>query len=61
MTDRAFQQCINPTCASTYGVDESKVACTKCGSLLDIKYDWSRLQVPKSLKQFEHRWATKGA
>jgi threonine synthase len=61
MTDRAFQQCINPSCATTYGVDETKVACTKCGSLLDIKYDWSRLQVPKSLKQFEHRWATKGA
>src|SRR4051812_8295376 len=61
MTDRAFKHCINPSCAATYGVDETKVACTKCGNLLDIKYDWSRLQVPKSLKQFEHRWATKGA
>jgi threonine synthase len=60
MTDRAFQHCINPSCATTHGVDETKVACTKCGSLLDIKYDWSRLSVPKSLKQFEHRWATKG-
>ncbi len=61
MTDRAFQQCINPVCAATYGVDESKVACTKCGNLLDIKYDWSRLPVPRGLDYFEHRWATKGA
>jgi threonine synthase len=61
MTERAFQQCINPDCAATYGVDHSKVACTRCGSLLDIKYDWARLPVPRSLSFFEHRWATKGA
>lgn len=61
MTDRAFQQCINPSCGSTFGVDESKVSCTKCGSLLDIRYDWSKLPVPKSLGYFEGRWATKGA
>src|SRR4051812_5178359 len=61
MTDRAFKHCINPDCATTYGVDEPKVSCTKCGSLLDIKYDWSRLTVPKNLSYFEGRWATKGA
>jgi threonine synthase len=60
MTDRAFQQCINPFCNSTFGVEQALVACTKCGSLLDIKYDWSRLPVPKSLSFFENRWATKG-
>ena len=60
MTDRAFQQCLNPTCAATFGVDEVHVACPKCGSLLDIKYDWDRLPVPRSLAFFEHRWATKG-
>jgi threonine synthase len=56
----AFQQCINPACGRTYSVEEIKVACTACGSLLDIKYDWSRLSVPKSLSFFEHRWNTKG-
>jgi threonine synthase len=61
MTDRAYQLCINPECAATYAVDEVKVACTKCGSLLDVKYDWDRLPVPKSLSYFEHRWATKGS
>jgi threonine synthase len=60
MNHAAFQQCINPACAQTYPVEEAKVACTACGSLLDIKYDWSRLPVPKSLNFFEHRWATKG-
>src|SRR5215213_9368346 len=60
MTERAFQQCINPACAATYGVDETTVACTRCGGLLDIKYDWSKLPVPKKLDFFEHRWATKG-
>src|SRR5215218_10263911 len=60
MSDAAFQQCINTACATTYGVDEARVACTKCGSLLDIKYQWDKLPVPKDLRFFEHRWATKG-
>jgi threonine synthase len=60
MTNAAHQQCINPQCRATYDVSEVKVACTKCGSLLDILYDWNRLPVPKGLNYFEHRWATKG-
>ena len=52
-TDAAFQQCINPDCAATYAIGEVQVACTKCGSLLDIRYDWSRLPVPRSLGFFE--------
>src|SRR5687768_14044949 len=60
MTDRAFQQCVNPACAATYGIDEPKVACTKCGGLLDVRYEWDRLPVPRSLAFFEHRWSTKG-
>jgi threonine synthase len=61
MTERAFQQCINPACASTYAITEVKVACPKCGSLLDIRYDWDRLPVPRSLGYFEHRWSTRGS
>src|SRR5947207_3166923 len=60
MNDAAFQQCINSACRATFAIDETKVACTKCGSLLDVLYDWSRLPVPKSMNFFEHRWATKG-
>jgi threonine synthase len=58
MTNAAHQQCINPQCRATYDVSEVKVSCTKCGQLLDIVYDWSRLPVPKNLNFFEHRWST---
>src|SRR5687767_6884281 len=61
MTDRAHQQCINPGCAATYAIQQVLVACPKCGSLLDIRYDWDRLPIPKSLAFFEHRWSTKGS
>src|SRR6266568_9340251 len=60
MNHAAFQQCINPACRSTYDVTETHVSCAKCGSLLDIAYDWTKLPVPKSLAFFEHRWSTKG-
>jgi threonine synthase len=60
MTDAAFQQCINPNCGATYAIDEIKVSCSRCGSLVDIRYDWSRLPAPRSLSFFEHRWNTKG-
>ena len=60
MQEAAFQQCINPACGASYAVREVKVACDRCGSLLDIRYDWSRLPVPRSLGFFEHRWNTKG-
>jgi threonine synthase len=56
----AFQRCIAPTCRATYGIEELHVACAKCGSLLDVEYDWNRLAAPKSLAFFEHRWSTKG-
>jgi threonine synthase len=61
MTDRAFQQCVNPGCAATFGIDEAKVACTKCGGLLDVRYEWDRLPIPRSMAFFEHRWSTKGS
>src|SRR5688572_32096101 len=60
MNDAASQKCINPDCGATYGIEEVHVECKRCGSLLDIAYDWSKLPVPKSLSFFEHRWATKG-
>jgi threonine synthase len=60
MTEAAYQQCINPSCNATYAIGDVKVSCTKCGSLLDVRYDWKRLPVPKNLSFFEGRWATKG-
>jgi threonine synthase len=60
MTDAAFQQCINPACGATFAIDQIMVACSRCGSLLDISYDWKRLPALRSLNFFEHRWNTKG-
>ena len=56
----AFQQCINPACSATFDVAQVLVACTKCGGLLDIRYDWEKLPKIKGLGFFEHRWSTKG-
>src|SRR4051812_16907505 len=60
MQDASYQQCISPSCGAQFPVDDIRVACGQCGSLLDIKYDWSRQPIPKSLTFFEHRWSTKG-
>jgi threonine synthase len=60
MGEVAFQQCMARDCAATYGLEEVLYGCRRCGALLDIRYDWSRCSVPKSLSWFESRWATPG-
>jgi threonine synthase len=57
--DTAWQVCIHPDCRSTYSIDEILVGCPKCGNLLDIAYDWDRLEVPSSLSEIEARWSTR--
>lgn len=32
------------------------MACPLCGNLLDVVYDWDRLPVPRSLREFEEAW-----
>jgi len=61
----AYQQCIEPACGATFGVDEVHVSCPTCAkagrqSLLDIRYEWDRIALPHSLSFFEYRWNTKG-
>ena len=68
--DLAHQQCIDPDCGATFGIDEMLVSCPTCAkasvggavktSLLDVRYHWDRMPVPKSFGFFEHRWMTKG-
>ena len=60
MKDVAFQQCINPDCAATYGVDEALFACPQCGRLVDAEYDWDKAELPESLRFFESRRAAQG-
>jgi threonine synthase len=57
MKAAAFQRCISPDCAATFDVAETLTGCPRCGGLLDVDYDWDRLPVPRSLREFENRWA----
>jgi threonine synthase len=55
--DTVFQRCISPGCGATCSVDETAFVCPRCGGLLDVAYDWDRLAPPKSLRDFEAKWA----
>ncbi len=52
----AYQQCIAPDCAATFGIDEVLVACPQCGELLDAAYQWDRLPLPAALPELEAQW-----
>jgi threonine synthase len=54
--DIAFQRCINSACGTTCDVNEVRTACPKCGDLLDVDYDWSLVELPGSLSEFEKHW-----
>jgi threonine synthase len=51
-----YQQCINPACGKQFGVEEVLHACSACGELLDVEYDWNKIAPPKSLQHFEQFW-----
>jgi threonine synthase len=55
-TELVYQRCIRPECATTQSPDDTSFACPKCKGLMDVAYDWDRLPVPKSLKEFEKAW-----
>src|SRR5437867_515712 len=55
--DAVFQRCIFPECAATCAVEETHFVCPRCGGLLDVAYDWSRLSPPKVLRDFETKWS----
>ena len=55
----AFQHCINPLCGATFDVADVLTSCPDCGNLLDIDYDWDKLPVPKSMRDFEARWSNR--
>ncbi len=60
MSEHAYQQCIHASCAATYGLDEVLFRCPQCGNLLDVRYEWDRIPVPKALSDFNRRWSTPG-
>ncbi len=57
MSDTIFQRCIAPACAATSSLDDTSFVCPRCGGLMDVAYDWNRLEPPKSLGAFEAKWS----
>lgn len=55
-SDIAYQRCLNPLCGATFDVGQVMTACERCGDLLDVTYDWSRIEVPNRLSDFEQMW-----
>src|SRR3954453_15937995 len=55
--DAVYQRCINPACAATSAVDDTSFVCPRCEGLVDVAYDWDRLAPPRSLRDFEAKWA----
>jgi threonine synthase len=58
-SDVAFQKCINPDCGVELNCGRSLFKCPACGELLDIRYNWDKIEVPKRLSDFANRWASR--
>ncbi|MBL4886050.1 MAG: threonine synthase [Planctomycetaceae bacterium] len=56
--EAAYQGCLLPKHTETYDISEVVLNGPE-GDLIDIKYDWNKVAVPSSLKEFEKRWATR--
>lgn len=50
-TEVAYQKCINPICQATYDIMQILPKCPACGELLDVEYDWNRVELPKKLEE----------
>ena len=59
MTDAAYQKCINPGCGAEFDCDQAIFKCPNCGNLLDARYNWDKIDLPKTLSEFGQRWATR--
>jgi threonine synthase len=57
--EKAFQECINPGCGAQFDCAQIMFNCPTCGDLLDVVYDWDKIEVPSKLSNFEKRWQTR--
>lgn len=57
--DLAYQTPLSPDADLTFDVGKVLPAVKELGGLLDIEYDWDRVPVPSSLREFEGRWANR--
>lgn len=59
VNDKAFQRCINLDCKAEFDCGQSMFKCPKCGDLLDIVYNWDKIEVPAKISDFANRWSTR--
>ena len=57
LSGHAFQQCISAGCGAKFGLEQALVACPQCGNLVDVQYEWDRLELPSRLSDFESQWS----
>jgi len=58
-SDAAYQKCINPDCGAQYDCGQAIFKCPRCGELLDVRYNWDKIEVPKKLNDFARRWGSR--
>ncbi len=58
-TSVAYQKCINPDCQAEFDCGQSLFKCPTCGDLLDICYNWDKIEVPGKISDFGKRWSTR--
>ncbi|MHC4553641.1 MAG: threonine synthase, partial [Planctomycetota bacterium] len=58
-SDRAYQKCINTECRAEFDCGDVYFKCPQCGDLLDVKYNWDKIELPKKLSDFANRWSTR--
>lgn len=55
----AYQECINPDCQAKFDCARTLVKCPECGDLLDISYEWEKIELPAKLSDFAKRWGSR--
>jgi len=58
-SDAAYQKCINPNCGAEFDCGQAIFKCPRCGELLDVRYNWDKIEVPKKLSDFARRWGSR--
>ncbi len=56
-TPATFLRSIFPDRTETFSCDQLDAAGTALDDLIDVEYDWNRLEPPASFADFENRWA----
>ncbi|MFQ3648721.1 MAG: threonine synthase [Gemmataceae bacterium] len=57
MNDAVFLRCIRPECRTTQDLGQTAFTCPRCGGLMDVCYDRTRLPAPSSWQFVESKWS----